>query len=70
MPSPQTEPFRLTQRNSRPSRLRPHVNRGLYPVRYRDGPNVRGLAHQVGDYPMLLPLLDVVGSQFGYLTPA
>src|SRR5512142_2787964 len=41
-------------------RRHPSIHGGLYPVRYRDGANVSGLSHHVGDYPVTLPLLNVL----------
>jgi hypothetical protein len=40
------------------------------PVRHRNGTNVSGLAHQVGDDPMLLTLLKVIDSEMCNLPPS
>jgi hypothetical protein len=62
-PLPQTVPARVTRLNilpfEIPARVQPIVYEALHPVRHRNGPNIRGLADQVDDGPVVLPLLQV-----------
>jgi len=52
-----------------PDNVPDNIDQILYPVRRRDGPNVRGFANQVNDGPVVLSLLQVGGVQLNGLVP-
>jgi hypothetical protein len=70
MSFPQTQPLRLTQRNSHTGRVGPFVAGCLHPIRNRDGTDMPALAHQIDQRPVFLPLLDVAKLKLGRLCPA
>ena len=64
MPLPQTVPFLVTQRKTRPPVIEAAANQlsiaALTQSGNGDGPDVGGFAHQIHNGPMVFPLLQVI----------
>ena len=75
MPEPQTDSFRLTHRNSRPSVIATDVTHSSTADFTQSGTGtVRMCAalpsDQIGNHPMVFPLLQVIESEGSNLSPA